>query len=162
MNRPLRSSARGVFYRIREGEEPEFLILRRNPETCGNNKGKYQLSGGKIEPDEPARSAFEREAKEELGARFLAGAKGQPAYIHPICYLKEDGTAIFVHHGFAQEIKANTRVKRSPEHDQHKWVKYGDLKKYDFVKGAEKLIRQARKKIMQSRGYSKTGKFNDK
>ena len=56
-----------------ESVNPEFLILRRAPDT--SYAGQWRMVGGKIEPDEEAWKTGLREVKEETGqapGRFWA------------------------------------------------------------------------------------------
>jgi len=142
-------SVRGAIYRYRKDGTPEFLIMRRSLES-DNNKGLWQLPGGKLEGSESRERAYVREMKEEVGRHYVNRFKRGRIYLGTVSYLHEEGTKTFIHHGFMQQAQPHgVRLKRSSEHMGHVWVSYSELKQYAFVRGNAELIRRAHEHLVQ-------------
>ncbi|MBN2353607.1 MAG: (deoxy)nucleoside triphosphate pyrophosphohydrolase [Spirochaetales bacterium] len=105
---------------IRRGGE--FLIAKRR--QIGDQAGKWEFPGGKVEPGEDERACLKRELREELGidvtvGGFVAGAD-------------------FEHSGRAYELKAyeaewtGGRMELR-EHEECRWVPAADLPGFDFA-----------------------------
>ncbi len=59
-------------YALVRNEKGEFLLLRRS-ENSHTNPGKWDLPGGKVNPDETLKEAVVREVEEETGISIYPG-----------------------------------------------------------------------------------------
>ena len=118
--RPVRHSAK-VFLR---GETGCYLLLRRSS-SCRNNAGKWDLPGGKADPEESLDAALLREIGEETGLQAVLESLlghvevelGDRALSYRICEARVTGGVL----------------RLSGEHDSHAWVRAGELCGYDLV-----------------------------
>jgi 8-oxo-dGTP diphosphatase len=122
----LRLVAAGLI--VRDGK---VLIGQRRPDQP--MASQWEFPGGKIEVGESAEQALARELDEELGIHAIIGA--------PVTRIRHNyrhGGAVdlqfFVVHEFTGEIEARI-------YQQVRWVKFEDLRGYDFLAADRGLIR---------------------
>ena len=118
--------------------EGKVLILREAAYDEGTNEGKWDIPGGRINPEEPILDGLAREVKEESGLEIEAGEvigvfetfptiKGEECHIVRIFY-----TA----------TTASSEVLLSADHDACTWVTLADLEGKSFVSSLEVLLRK--------------------
>jgi len=102
--------------------EGRCLLLKRSM-ASKNNKGKWDLPGGKVDAGETFDEALRREVAEETGLEVslerVLGAAESDAPERRVAYLILEARVV------------SGRVRLSEEHDLHEWVSRGDLVKRD-------------------------------
>lgn len=110
----------------------QVLILRESSisvHDTNTNSGRYQLSGGRVEPGEAFEDALRRETREETGleveplypiyqGEWRPVIKGKP---HQIIAL------------FVVCRALSSEVVLSPEHDDFQWIEPAQRHQYDIV-----------------------------
>ncbi|AKB73820.1 GDP-mannose mannosyl hydrolase [Methanosarcina lacustris Z-7289] len=100
-------------YAILRNEKGEFLLLRRS-ENSHTNPGKWDLPGGKVNPDETLKEAVVREVWEETGISIFPGEiAGEVNFELP----EKRVIAIVFNGGYVI-----TEVKLSYEHIEYVWT----------------------------------------
>lgn len=117
-------------YALLRNEKGEFLLLRRS-ENSRTNPGKWDLPGGKMNPDEPLKEGVVREVWEETGISIVPGGiAGEVNFELP----EKKVIAIVFNGGY---IIAD--VKLSDEHIEYSWVPFekiiGMAELPDYFKG---------------------------
>lgn len=100
-------------YAIIRNEKGEFLLLRRS-ENSHTNPGKWDLPGGKVNPDESLKEGVVREVWEETGISIVPGDIAGEVYFE----LPEKKVIAIVFDG--GYIVAD--VKLSYEHMGYTWI----------------------------------------
>lgn len=107
----------------------KVLILREAPYDEGSNEGRWDVPGGRINPEESLLTGLKREVMEEGGLEIEAGEvlgvfesfqtiKGEECHIIRIYY----------------QVKAVTsEVVLSSDHDEYEWVDPQNPDKREFV-----------------------------
>jgi len=90
----------------------KILLVRR---ADGDQKGKWDIPGGKIEAQEKALAAAKRESEEEVGS-----VKGKKVY-----EFKNPSVYIF-------KVKSQFKASLSKEHSAYRWVSINDVDKYNL------------------------------
>ena len=107
---------------VTRDEQGRCLLIRRSDE-CRNNKGKWDLPGGKAEPGEEFEHALLREAEEETGLRValdhVAGCAESVLGDRVVCYMILEGYVV-------QGV-----VRLSSEHQDYAWVERERLAEMD-------------------------------
>ncbi len=115
--------ALSVKARIRN-EEGKVLLVRRSRRAKGN-PGKWELPGGKVDPNEDIGRALEREVAEELGIVIepirVAGAAQSELPDRVVAYLVFDAHAI------------SGIIRLSDEHSEAAWMSATEAGKADVV-----------------------------
>jgi len=105
-------------YAILRNEKGEFLLLRRS-ENSRTNPGKWDLPGGKVNPDESLKEGVVREVWEETGISIVPGdIAGEVNFELP----EKKVIAIVFNGGY---IVAD--VKLSYEHSEYAWLSLEDI-----------------------------------
>jgi 8-oxo-dGTP diphosphatase len=105
-------------YAVIRNEKGEFLLLRRS-ENSRTNPGKWDLPGGKVNPDESLKEGVVREVWEETGISIVPGdIAGEVNFELP----KKRVIAIVFNGGYVV-----TDVKLSDEHREYAWVSLEDI-----------------------------------
>jgi len=100
-------------YALVLNEKGEFLLLRRS-ENSHTNPGKWDLPGGKVNPDETLKEAVVREVEEETGISIYPGEiAGEVNFELP----EKRVIAIVFNGGYIV-----TEVKLSYEHIEYAWT----------------------------------------
>ena len=100
-------------YALVLNEKGEFLLLRRS-ENSHTNPGKWDLPGGKVNPDETLKEAVVREVEEETGISIYPGEiAGEVNFELP----KKRVIAIVFNGGYVI-----SEVKLSYEHIEYAWT----------------------------------------
>ena len=119
--------------------EGKVLIVREAAYDEGTNKGKWDVSGGRIQNDEPILIGLAREVKEESGLEIkpmqvlgvsetFPTIKGELCHIVRIYYLAE---------------ALHTKVTLGPDHDTYAWVTVEDINDKELVSSLLELIVKA-------------------
>jgi 8-oxo-dGTP diphosphatase len=105
----------GVKLLIKNGQG-KYLFVRRAPSFKPGEEQKWDIPGGRIEPDEPLEAALAREVREETGltvsmARLLAAqdifVKEKQLHVVRLTYI---GTT------------EGEKISISDEHSEYKWM----------------------------------------
>ena len=100
-------------YALVLNEKGEFLLLRRS-ENSHTNPGKWDLPGGKVNPDETLKEAVVREVEEETGISIYPGEiAGEVNFELP----EKRVIAIVFNGGYVI-----SEVKLSYEHIEYAWT----------------------------------------
>jgi 8-oxo-dGTP diphosphatase len=100
-------------YALVRNEKGEFLLLRRS-ENSHTNPGKWDLPGGKVNPDETLKEAVVREVEEETGISIYPGEiAGEVNFELP----EKRVIAIVFNGGYVI-----SEVKLSYEHIEYAWI----------------------------------------
>ena len=103
-------------------DQGRVLLLRRSM-TSKNNKGKWDLPGGKVDEGEHFDEALLREVAEEAGLSItlerVAGATESELPDRKVAYLLMEGRLL------------SGEVQLSDEHDDCQWVPRGELASID-------------------------------
>jgi 8-oxo-dGTP diphosphatase len=119
----------------------KVLILREAAYDEGTNTGKWDVPGGRINPEEPILIGLEREIKEESGLIVKTGEvlgvfetfpeiKGESCHIVRVFYKAE---------------ALSTDVTLSSDHDTYAWVTLTELADKQLVSSLPELIAKALK-----------------
>lgn len=120
---------------VREGK---VLILREAEYDEGINKGKWDVPGGRIQPEEKLLDGLKREVKEESGLEVAPGPvlgvfetfptiKGEPCHIVRIY--------------FRCEAKSG-EVSLSGDHDMYEWIDPKNYAPHAFVSDIEAMLKK--------------------
>jgi 8-oxo-dGTP diphosphatase len=112
------------------------LLCRRKP--GGSLGGKWELPGGKLEPDETPEQGLVRELREELGievrvGEFIGSAdfRNGPSEYRVLTYL----------------VQLVSGVPRAREHEELRWVSSDELDLYDLPDSDRSLMPQIKKSL---------------
>jgi 8-oxo-dGTP diphosphatase len=116
--------------------EGKVLILREAKYDEGTNTGKWDVPGGRIEPDEPFLVGLKREVMEESGLTIepeevlgvfetFPTIKGEPCHIVRVYYRVRPLT---------------TQVTLSGDHDLYEWIDPREYSPHEFVSDIEMMI----------------------
>lgn len=109
-------------YALIRNEKGEFLLLRRS-ENSRTNPGKWDLPGGKVNPDESLKEGVVREVWEETGISIVIGnIAGEVNFELP----EKKVIAIVFNGGYVV-----TDVKLSYEHIEYTWVSFEKIIEMD-------------------------------
>jgi 8-oxo-dGTP diphosphatase len=108
-----------------------LLILKRRPDD-DTYPGVWDCVGGHFEPGESAEDCILREAREEAGQEMKIVKVGPL-----IEYLDQYGRAVAV--PFVLRPDPNRPVVVS-EHSEYRWVRPGDLRRYEVVPDLSKAL----------------------
>ena len=109
-------------YALIRNEKGEFLLLRRS-ENSRTNPGKWDLPGGKVNPDESLKEGVIREVWEETGISIVIGnIAGEVNFELP----EKKVIAIVFNGGYVV-----TDVKLSYEHIEYAWVSFEKIIEMD-------------------------------
>jgi len=114
-------------------DSTRYLLLQKSDDMFfPENIGRWECSGGLIDPGETSRQAIEKEVKEETGLAFrivkqlpTITMKDKEYDSHCDVYLID---------------AASMDVKLSSEHSDYRWVKAEDIKNQDLVLYAGLLL----------------------
>lgn len=98
------------------------ILIAKRPNH--GNGGKYEFPGGKLEPGETMEDCLKRELNEEFGVDSKIGSFLSKSSFD---YGKK---SYCLHAYFVDEIKGEPKLT---VHDKIKWVRYEDLKKFEFM-----------------------------
>lgn len=118
--------------------EGKVLILREAAYDEGTNTGKWDVPGGRIEPEEKLHEGLVREVREECGLSIIPGdvlgvyetfptIKGEPCHIVRVYYAS---TAL------------TTDVVLSSDHSEYEWIDPGNYAPRAFVTDIEELLQK--------------------
>lgn len=113
---------------LRDGR---VLAARRTrpPELAG----KWEMPGGKVEPDESEPAALVRELGEELGLQVVVGER-----IGPACWVGEN---LVLHAYLADWVAGEPEPQESvPAHDEVRWLGPEELAEVDWLPGDEPFV----------------------
>lgn len=121
-------------------EGGKILVLREAKYEEGTNEGKWDVPGGRINPEEPVLDGLRREVMEESGLEVEVGEvlavhetfpniKGEDCHIVRIYY---------------QAKPLNSKVILSLDHDKYEWVCKADLENKHFVSGMKEVFAKVR------------------
>lgn len=105
-----------------------YLLLRKAKDPNPKNNGKWECSGGLIDPGESSRETIEREVKEETGLAFRV--------VKQLPTLESDKSVCDVYLIDASSMD----VILSSEHSDYQWFKAEDVQKQDLVAYADLLL----------------------
>ncbi len=119
------------------------VLLVKHGETAGHLNGKYGLPAGRIQDNESAKEAAQRELKEETG--LVADSDGLIllpgewfAAIERKDGAKQFALTVFLADKFKGQIRGN--VETMPE-----WINIDSLDKYDLLPNVENIIKEGLK-----------------
>lgn len=98
----------------------EYLFVRREP-SFKTGPQKWDIPGGRIEPDEPLIEGLRREVKEETALELTSISKLLAAQD---IFVKEKELHVI---RLTYVGEANGSVVLSDEHDDYRWMTYGDV-----------------------------------
>ncbi|MDY9928028.1 NUDIX hydrolase [Methanosarcina sp.] len=111
-------------YAILRNEKGEFLLLRRS-ENSRTNPGKWDLPGGKVNPEESLKEAVIREVWEETGISIVPGEiAGEVNFELP----EKKVIAVVFNGGY---VIAD--IKLSYEHMEYAWFSLEHILKMDML-----------------------------
>ncbi len=128
---PYGQTVRGILY----NKNNEILLLKRHPKSR-TNPDKWELPGGKVDPEEFFDESLVREFKEETGLTILLGD-----FYHAIQDdFSHKRTVVIV---LEVEIKPNTseKIVISDEHVDYMWCKPSKLLNNDLSSSLIKLLK---------------------
>ena len=121
----------------------EKVLLVRHGESAEHLNGKYGLPAGRIQDNESAKEAAQRELKEETG--LVADSDGLIllpgewfAAIERKDGAKQFALTVFLADKFKGQIRGN--VETMPE-----WINIDSLDKYDLLPNVENIIKEGLK-----------------
>lgn len=104
----------------------KILLVRESPKyEVGTQTGKWDVPGGRLNPDEPFYEALAREIKEETG---LSVKMGRPVFVNQVNPVVR-GEEWQVVRMFFECFADSAEVKLSEDHDAYEWIepeKYAD------------------------------------
>ncbi len=119
------------------------VLLVKHGETAGHLNGKYGLPAGRIQDNESAKEAAQRELKEETG--LVADSDGLIllpgewfAAIERKDGAKQFALTVFLADKFKGQISGNAETM--PE-----WINIDSLDKYDLLPNVENIIKEGLK-----------------
>lgn len=108
-----------------------ILIIRESADYEGGNQhGKYDFPGGKVEEGEDMKGSLKREIKEETGLDVEINEAFFTATWQPIV----KGNQIEIEGTFFECLAISDQVELSKDHDDFKWIKPEDYKSHNLIK----------------------------
>lgn len=113
------------------------LMLRRSETGYGSRKGKWDLIGGSVEPEDledthPHTTSLIREAREETQLD-LTGKELDIVFTDSIVMEKSVGKVLMMALGYSVEIsESQPKVILNNEHAEYAWMPIEDALKLDF------------------------------
>ena len=105
-----------------------YLLLLRAKPYHGENKCKWDIPGGRINPGEELEKALAREITEETGLKMV----GKPHIIYAQDILRVVGKHTV---RLTYLVKVKGKVKIDPlEHKDYGWFSIGEIKKMNYDK----------------------------
>lgn len=114
----------------------KVLILREAAYNEGTNEGKWDIPGGRINPDEPILDGLAREVFEESGLQIEVGEVVGVFETFPVI----KGEACHIVRIFYTATTTSTEAILSPDHDAYEWVNIANLEGKQLVSSLEELI----------------------
>ncbi len=114
-----------------------LLIVKRSS-TDSHNKSQWEFAGGKLDIDENLLEGLKREIKEETGLCI----HGIRTLAFPVSYKNTKGKykgCLHVVLFYVAKVLED-KVKRSTEHDAHKWVSQTEILSYDLTTESRKAF----------------------
>jgi 8-oxo-dGTP pyrophosphatase MutT (NUDIX family) len=117
----------------------KVLIIRESGKYVeGNNVGRYDFPGGRVELNEDIQTALLREVKEECGldvdiSRAIFVGEWNPTINN--VHLKIRGT-------FFQCIPKNLDVALGSDHDDYEWIYPKDAENYDLIPPNKEVLKK--------------------
>lgn len=116
--------------------EGRVLILREAAYDEGTNTGKWDVPGGRIEPEEKLHEGLVREVREECGLTIEPGdvlgvyetfptIKDEPCHIVRVYY---------------RSLALTTDVVLSSDHSEYEWIDPSQYAPREFVSDIEELL----------------------
>ena len=118
--------------------EGKVLILREAAYDEGTNEGKWDVPGGRINPEEPILEGLKREVTEE--SQLVIETEEVLGVFETFPEIK--GESCHVVRVFYRAKAITTNVVLSGDHDLYEWVSLEGLSGKQFVSSLEPLIRR--------------------
>ncbi len=116
--------------------EGKVLVLREAKYDEGTNMGKWDVPGGRIQPDEPFLEGLTREVLEESGLSIvpeevLGVFETFPTILGEACHI------VRVYY----QVRSQTNVVTlSGDHDQYEWIDPKNYTPREFVNDIEEML----------------------
>jgi 8-oxo-dGTP pyrophosphatase MutT (NUDIX family) len=107
-------------------ERDRVVLLR-------NDRGEWELPGGRLESDEELETCLVREIREELGVAVEVGP-----LLDAWLYRPADHTVVVL--TFGCRCPSTDGMRHSAEHDEHAWLPVGDLANEPLPVGYRRAI----------------------
>ena len=118
--------------------EGKVLLLREAAYDEGTNEGKWDVPGGRINPEEPILEGLKREVTEE--SQLVIETEEVLGVFETFPEIK--GESCHVVRVFYRAKAITTNVVLSGDHDLYEWVSLEGLSGKQFVSSLEPLIRR--------------------
>lgn len=117
-------------------EEGKVLVLREAKYDEGTNEGKWDVPGGRIEPEETIFAGLNREVMEECGLEIEVGKFLNVQETFPVI----KGEEFHIVRIFYQAKLKSGQVVLSSDHDKFEWISSADTEGKSFVSGIEETL----------------------
>jgi 8-oxo-dGTP diphosphatase len=121
-------------------EGGKILVLREAKYDEGTNEGKWDVPGGRINPEEPILDGLRREVMEESG---LEVEVGEVLVVHET-FPSIKGEDCHIVRIYYQAKPLSGKVILSPDHDKYEWVSKADLETKHFVSGMKEVFERVK------------------
>ena len=120
-------------------EYKDKILLLKRSDKVNSYKGKWNTIGGYLDEIVPLKKKVEEELREELGITDLEKAKisyGESYEFHD----REIGRTWIIFPVLV-EFQTKPKIKIDWEHTEFKWIKHGEIGKFDCVPKIEKIFK---------------------
>ena len=119
-------------------KDGRVLLLREAAYDEGTNEGKWDVPGGRINPEEPILEGLAREIQEEAGLLNVRVGDVLGIYESFATIKGEDSHIIRVY--YAAYLDSEVAITLSADHDIYEWVSLEDLADKKLVSNLEQLV----------------------
>ena len=114
----------------------QVLVLREAKYDEGTNEGKWDVPGGRINPEEPILFALQREVREESGLeievnQLLGVAESFPVIKSETCHIVRI---------YYQCTKLPSELRLGSDHDMYEWVSLDNLDTKNYMSEVKEMI----------------------
>lgn len=121
--------------------QDKILLLKRS-DRVNSYKGKWNTLGGYLDEVRSLKYKVEEELREELSISSIADAT--ISYGRPYRFLDKAIGKTWIIHPVLVEFEKKPKINLDWEHTEFKWIKPGEITKFDCVPRLEEILRNLR------------------
>lgn len=119
-----------------KNEEGKYLLIRRSLEKYPEVKGRWDIVGGRIDPNETLLDALKREVKEETGLEII----DTPQLVAAQDIMIKEKAKHVVRLTYSGKTKGDKISLDLSENDMYRWLSWDELKSMDDLDKYFKLL----------------------